>query len=111
MKGQGGNEIFSGPRWGTPAHGREAFKATWHPPPQSGSHPKAPPHHLGWGQHQDDKANLTGILPPVLRAVQAADAHVPLQQGLGHAAEGGGHTAHSMQLPHLGLDTTQSSQF
>lgn len=34
-------------------------------------------HHLGWGQHQDDKANLTGVLPPVLWSNQAADAHMP----------------------------------
>lgn len=40
--------------------------------------PEIETHHFGWGQHQDDKANLTGVLPPVLWSNQPADAHVPL---------------------------------
>lgn len=45
-------------------------------------------HHLGWGQYQDDKADLTGVLSPVLWSDQAADAHVSLLQGLqGTAAQ------------------------
>lgn len=40
--------------------------------------PQTETHHLGRGQHQDDKADLTGVLPPVLGSDQAADAHMPL---------------------------------
>lgn len=55
------------------------------------------PYHLGGREHQDDEPHLTGILPPVLWAHQTADAHVPLQQGLGGTSsrDRAGHTAHS----------------
>lgn len=45
--------------------------------PRKESTPRPPPHHLGWGQHQNDEPHLTGTFPPVLRANQATDAHVP----------------------------------
>lgn len=83
MKGQCGNETFRGRDCRVLQHmeemPQEESKVPWNPPhPRKQSHP-SPPHHLGRGQHQDDEPHLTAVLPPVLRANQAADAHVPLQ--------------------------------
>lgn len=39
-------------------------------------------HHLGRSQDQDDKSDFTGVLPPVLRPLQAADANVTSLKGL-----------------------------
>ena len=79
-------------------------RVTWYPLSQETEPPETLPHHLGRGQHQDDKPHLAGILPPVLRADQAADAYVSPQQGLGGTAGGtGGHTAHGCHPWELGL--------
>lgn len=49
------------------------------------SHVSFPPsgggsYHFEWGQYQDDIADLAAVLPPVLRPLQAGDAHVtPLE--------------------------------
>lgn len=44
-------------------------------------------YHFEWGQYQDDIANLAAVLPPVLRPLQAGDAHVAPLETLHVAAE------------------------
>lgn len=39
-------------------------------------------HHLGRSQDQYHKSDFTGVLPPVLRPLQAADANVTSLKGL-----------------------------
>lgn len=44
-------------------------------------------YHFERGQYQDDIADLTAVLPPVLWPLQAGDAHMPLLEML-HVAAG-----------------------
>lgn len=57
--------------------------------------PPPPRYHFEGGQYQDDVADLAAVLPPVLRPLQAGDAHVAplevLDVAAGAEKDKGGH--------------------
>ena len=62
-------------------------------------------YHFEWGQYQDDVADLAAVLPPVLRPLQAGDAHVTPLEML-HVAAGAerGKDVNVSASPHLSGD-------